>query len=109
MYHLLPACTLVLISLGVLSYRYTVEKAYLLLASMPTIVFLVGMADEFFRGIRQLNHQLLHVAYDTSYALLLLGIILTLRAVIKRRLIMRVAAGTCIAGIPLGYLFVTHR
>lgn len=42
-------------------------------------------------------------------ALSLLGIILVLRAVLKRKLILLVLAGTCIAGIPLGYIFITHH
>ena len=93
---------------GVLTRRYPVEKAYWLLVSFPTIVFLVGMADESLRGIQQLNHQLLHVAYDSSYTLLLLGIILLLRAVLRRKLIILVAAGTVIAGIPLAHIFITQ-
>jgi hypothetical protein len=109
MYHLLIICCLIVITFGVLSRRYPVEVAYWLLASFPTIIFLVGMADEFFRGIRQINHQLLHLAYYSSYALLLLGILLILRAILKRKLIIHVAAGTCVAGIPLGYIFITQQ
>ena len=60
------------------------------------------------RGIQQLNHQLLHVAYDSSYVRLLLGLILLLRAVLRRQLILLVAAATVIAGIPLGYIFITQ-
>ncbi len=107
MHHLLPTCGLLLIVFVVLTRRYIVERAYLSLASFPALFFVVGMADEYLRGIQQLNHQLLHVAYDSSYALLLLGIILLLRAVLKRRLIAVLLGGTCIAGIPLGHLFLT--
>lgn len=99
---------MIVVTFGVLARRYAVEKAYWLLVSFPTLIFLVGMADESFRGIQQLNHQLLHVAYDGSYALLLLGIILLLRAVLRRKLIILVAAGTVIAGIPLGHIFITQ-
>lgn len=108
MHHLLPVCILILIGFGALARRYTVETGYLLLASLPIVIFLVAMAHEFFRGIQQTNHQLLHVAYDSSYALSILGIILVLRAVIKRRLITLMAAGTLLAGIPLGYVFITQ-
>ena len=110
MHHLLLVlvCCLIVVAFGVLSRRYPVEKAYWLLVALPTIIFLVAMADESWRGIQQLNHQLLHVAYDSSYALLLLGIILLLRAILKRRLIVLVAAGTLIAGIPLGHIFITQ-
>ena len=52
-------------------------------------------------GIQQFNHQLLHVAYDSSYALSLLGICLILRAVIKRKRMITVFVATPLAGIPL--------
>ena len=106
--HLLFVSCLVVIIFGVLSRRYPVEKAYWLLVAFPTLIFLVAIAHESLRGIQQLNHQLLHVAYDSSYALLLLGIILLLRAVLMRKLITAVAAGAFIAGIPLGHIFVTQ-
>lgn len=83
MHHLILVCCLIVITFGVLTRRYSVEKAYWLIVSFPTLILLVGMADESLRGIQQLNHQLLHVAYDSSYALLLLGIILLLRAVLN--------------------------
>ena len=108
MHHLLPVCGLIAITFGVLTRRYSVEKAYLLLISWPTLIFLVAMADESLRGIQQLNHQVLHVAYDGSYALLLLGILLLLRAVLRRKFIVLVAAGTVIAAIPLGHIFITQ-
>ena len=104
MYHLLPTCLLILITFGVLTRRYPVETTYVLLASLPTLLFLFGTGDEYFRGIQQINHQLLHIAYDSSYALLLMGIILLLRAVLKRRLRILVAATTCLAGLPIACL-----
>lgn len=107
--HLLLTCCLIVIAFVVLTRRYPFEKAYRVLAIFPSLIFLVGMADEYFRGIKQLNHQLLHVAYDGSYALLLLGIILVLRAVLKRKLTILVVAATCIAGIPLGHILITHQ
>jgi len=106
MYHLLPTCLMILITFGALTRRYSVEPAYCLLASLPTLIFLIGMGDEYFRGIHQFNHQLLHLAYDSSYALLLLGIILLLRAILKQKQRILVAAGICVAGIPIGYLLL---
>lgn len=109
MSHLLLTGCLIIITVGVLIRRYRIEPVYRLLAPFPTLIFLVGMIDEYFRGIQQLNHQVLHVAYDSSYVLLLVGIILVLRAVLKRKLRILIVAATCIAGIPLGYIFITHR
>ena len=109
MHHLLPVCILVVITFVLLTRRYSAERSYWLLVSVPTVLLLAALANESLRGIQQVNHQLLHVAYDSSYALLLLGLILLLRAVLKRRLIMLVAAGTCIAGIPLSHIFITHQ
>ena len=108
MYHLLLTCCVIAITFAVLTRQYRVEAVYWLLASFPTLIFLVGMVDEYFRGIRQFNHQVLHVAYDSSYALLLIGIILVLRAILRRKLITQIVAGTCIAGLPLGYVFIAQ-
>ncbi len=108
MHHMLPVLVLIAVAFWLLARRYPVEKAYWSLVSFPTLVFLVATLDEFLRGIQQLNHQLLHVAYDSSYALLLLGLILLLRAVLRRKPIILVAAGTLIAAIPLGHLFITQ-
>lgn len=108
MYHLVPVTCLVWFAFGVLVLRYRVETAFILLAGFPALTFLIAVAHEFFRGIQQFNHQLLHVAYDSSYALSLLGICLILRAVIRRKRMIHVLAATLIAAIPLGYIFTTH-
>ena len=99
---------MVLLTFGVLVLRYRVEVAYILLAGFPTLAFIIAIAREFVRGIQQFNHQLLHVAYDSSYALSLLGICLILRSVIKRKRLINVLAATLIAAIPLGYIFITQ-
>ena len=106
MYHLLLTCCLILITFGALVRRYSVEAGYWLLAAFPVLVFVLGMTDEYFRGIDQINHRLLHVAYDSSYALSLLGLILLLRAVLKRKLIIQLLIATCIAAIPLAFIII---
>lgn len=108
MYHLVPVTCLVLLAFGVLVLRYPIERAYVLLAGLPTCAFLIAIAHEFVRGIQQFNHQLLHVAYDSSYGLSLLGICLILRAVLKRKREILVLVATLIAAIPLGYIFTTQ-
>ena|SRR5690349_12060090 len=108
MYHLIPVTCLVAFAFAVLSVRYRVEVAFSLLAGLPISTFLIAIAHEFLRGIQQFNHQLLHVACDSSYALSLLGICLILRAVLKRKRIILVVAATLIAAIPLGYIFTTQ-
>jgi len=107
MYRLLLTCCLIVITFGVLIRWYRIERLYWLLAPFPTLIFLVGIVDEYFRGIQKFNHQVLHVAYDSSYLLLLVGIIFVLRSVLKRKLTILLVAGTCVAGIPLGYIFLT--
>ena len=108
MYHLVLVTCLVAFAFGVLLLRYAVEIAYTLLAWLPIVTFLIAIAHEFVRGIQQFNHQLLHVAYDSSYALSLLGICLILRAVIKRKRMLVVLAATLIAAVPLGFVFITQ-
>jgi hypothetical protein len=107
MFHLLPVTCLVVVAFGVLVLRHRAEVAYTLLAWFPAFIFLIAIAHEFARGIHQFNHQLLHVAYDSSYALSLLGICLLLRAVIKRNRRILVLAATLIAAIPLVHIFIT--
>ena len=108
MYHLVPVTCLVLLAFGVLVLRQRVEVAYMLLAGFPAVTFIIAIAHEFVRGIQQFNHQLLHVAYDSSYALSLLGICLILRAVIRRKRMIHVLVATLIAAIPLGYIFTAQ-
>jgi len=108
MSHLLLTGCLIIVTFGVLTRRYRIEAVYRLFAPFPVLVFLVGILDEYFRGIQQFNHQVLHVAYDSSYVLLLVGIILVLRAVLMRKLTILIVAATCSAGIPLGYIFITQ-
>ena len=108
MYHLVPVTCLVLLAFGVLVLRYPVEVAFVLVAGFPVCTFLIAIAHEFARRIQQFNHQLLHVAYDSSYVLSLLGICLILRAVIRRKRMIHVLAATLIAAIPLGYIFTTQ-
>jgi hypothetical protein len=108
MYHLVPVASLVVVAFGVLVLRHTVERAFILLAGFPVLTFLIAIAHESVRGIQQFNHQMLHVAYDSSYALSLLGICLILHAVIKRKRMLYVLVATLIAAIPLGYIFTTQ-
>jgi len=108
MYHLVPITCLVSLIFSVLVLRYRVEVAFILLAWFPGFTFLIALIHEFVRGIQQFNHQLLHLAYDSSYALSLLGICLILRAVVKRKRLIHVLAATLIAAIPLGYIFTTQ-
>ena len=106
MHHVVLVTCLVAVAFGVLVLRHPLEVAYVLLAWFPAVTFLIAMAHEFVRGIQQFNHQLLHVAYDSSYALSLLGICLVLRAILKRKRRVSILAATAIAGIPLAYIIV---
>lgn len=108
MYHLLLVSCVVAIAFGVLVLRHPVETAFLLLAWFPTVIFLIAFGHEVLYGIKQFNHQLLHVAYDSSYALLLLGVCVILRGVIKRKRMYLVLAATFISGMPLGFIFLTQ-
>lgn len=108
MFHLLLTGCLIAVTGGMLIRRYPIERVYWLLVPVPTLIFLVCIVDEYFRGIQQFNHQVLHLAYDSSYLLLLVGLFLVLRAILKRKLRVLLVAGTCIAAIPLSYIFITH-
>ena len=107
MYHLVLVICLLAFAFGVLLLRHAVEIAFTLLAWFPAVTFLIAIAHELVRGIQQFNHQLLHVAYDSSYVLSLVGICLLLRTVIKRKRRIVVLAATFISGIPLAFIFIT--
>ena len=108
MYHLLLVCGLLVLAFGVLISRYPMRVVYPILALIPISTFLIASTHEYFRGIQQFNHQLLHVAYDSSYALSLLGLLVILRGIIKRKPIALIAAATCLAGVPLSVLWITQ-
>ena len=108
MYHLFLVTCFVVFAFGVLVLRHPVEVAYTLFAWFPVFTFLIAITHELIRGIHQFNHQLLHVAYDSSYAMSLLGICLILRTVLKRKRRFLVLAATLIAAIPLGYIFTAQ-
>jgi hypothetical protein len=107
MYHFLPVFGFGVLSFWLLVRRMPLENAFYLVSWFPVAVFLVGFVDEFIRGIRQVNHQLLHVAYDASYLLTLLGIVLILRTVILKRVGLLIIATTFLAGLPLGHILLT--
>lgn len=108
MVHLLVVSFLIISAYVILLLRHPIEIAFVLLAWFPAVTFVIAIAHEFVRGIQQFNHQLLHVAYDSSYALLLLGICIVLRGVIKRKRNYLVLAATFVAGLPLGYIFIAQ-
>jgi hypothetical protein len=107
MYHLFLVTCLIAFAFGVLLMRHAVENAFTLLAWFPTVTFLIATGHEFVRGTQQFSHQLLHVSYDSSYALTLLGIGLLGRAVIIRTRMITVLIVTLVAAIPLAYIFIT--
>ena len=106
MLHLLAVCSLLVVAFNILKLLYPMERVYWLLASFPAIIFAVAITDDSVRGIQQINHRLFHIAYDSSYVLLLLGIILILRALLRRELMITVIAATSVAAIPLCYLLI---
>jgi hypothetical protein len=108
MYHLVLVTCLLALAFGVLVLRHDVEVAFTLLVWFPLVTFAIAIAHEFVRGIQQFNHQLLHVAYDSSYVLSLLGLCLLVRAVIKHKRMIVVLTATLIAGIPLAHIFITQ-
>jgi hypothetical protein len=107
-YHLLLISCFLVFAFTILALRHAVEIAYVLLAWFPAVTFLIAIAHEWASGIQQFNHQLLHVAYDSSYALSLLGICLVLRGVIRRKRTNIIVAATLIAGIPLAHILITQ-
>src|SRR5689334_383162 len=108
MHHLIPVTCFVAFAFGVLLFRHHTEVAFSLLAGFPLVTFVIAFVHEYVRGIHQFNHQLLHVAYDSSYLLSLLGLCLILRAVVKRKRRVLALTATLLAAIPIAYIFTTQ-
>lgn len=102
MHHLIPIVCLIILTFCLLAKRYSFEIGYLSLCGLPIAAF--GLARVI--GFRQFEHRLLHIAYDSSYILVMIGLALILQAVIRKRRVLFLLIATCFAGIPLTHILI---
>ena len=109
MHHLLASFLLVAIPFALLAKCYTAEKGYYLCSWVPAGLFLLAFINDTLSGFGRIEHVLFHLAYDTSYLLTLLGLLLILRGVIKKRRVWFVVLATLVASVPIIQILIAQR
>ena len=104
MRHLVPTFILITILLGYLTMRYSVEVGHIILSLFPSVTYLIGFVHESIVGSAQFNHRVLHIAYDSSYILLLIGLIILLRSMVRGNFCIYIPLTTLLAAFPLTQL-----
>ncbi|HKE59365.1 MAG TPA: hypothetical protein VKB46_21800 [Pyrinomonadaceae bacterium] len=108
MHHLVPAAILLTVAFFLLASRFPATKAYPSVSWVPVTLLLAANAAEHWYGIGWFSHVMFHLAYDTSYMATLLGIVLVLTLVLKRKSYLPVLIAILIAAIPLTYLILLN-
>ena len=104
MRHLVPTAALLAITFLLLAKRLLVNKAYCSVSCVPIVFFLGANAIEQWYGFGWLTHVMFHLAYDTSYLLTLLGIVLVLISILHRDSVRPVLLAIFISTVPVMYL-----
>jgi hypothetical protein len=109
MHHLFLSLIIIAAILSVLAWFYGLERGYLLSSCIPLMLWLIGVAYQYFIGFTRLADVVFHLAYDMSYFLVLAGLVLLLRAVIRRQGRLIAIGATCLASIPLIEVVIQRR
>jgi hypothetical protein len=108
MYHLFLSLIIIAAILFVLAWFHGLERGYLLSSWIPLMLWLISVAYEYFIGFTMLAHVGFHLAYDMSYFLVLAGIVLVLRAVIRKQPIRIALIATCVSSLPLAEIMTSQ-
>jgi hypothetical protein len=106
MHHLIPTIILVPLIFAGMAKRIGICRAYWALAGAPTILLLLALVFERWLGYGLVPHALFHFAYDTSYVLTLIGLLLCLYLVFKGRRPIGLMLALLLTVIPLLYLLL---
>ena len=106
MRHLVPAAIFLAIAFFLLVRRFQITSAYFTLSWIPLVLMVVAVGDEHLYGFGWFTHVMFHLAYDTSYFLTLLGIVLVLNFILRRKSIAPVLLPIVISVTPLAYLIL---
>lgn len=104
MHHLVPTLFLLMFVLVYLALRYSVDAAFILTSPFPSAAYLIGCVHEIIVGSGPFNHRVLHIAYDSSYILVLFGLIILLRSIVRGNFTMYFVFATALASFPLARL-----
>jgi hypothetical protein len=106
MHHLIPTIILVPLIFAWFAKMIGICRAYWALAGMPALLLLLALVAERWLGYGLVPHALFHFSYDTSYVLTLIGLLLCLYFIFKRRRPMELMLALILAVIPLLYLLL---
>jgi hypothetical protein len=107
MQHILLSALLIGISLLISGNRNGIERGYLVLSPVPLALLLIAKLHELAFGFSRFAEVIYHFAYDTSYILMMVGIVLLLRAIIKKGPEKALVLGAGISAIPVVALIIS--
>jgi hypothetical protein len=85
-----------------------IELAYRILAWVPVLLSVLAIGYEMRWGFHRFAEVAWHLSYDISYFLVLVGLLLILKAVIKRHVTKSFLISLFLASIPLLQLIFQH-
>ncbi len=106
MRHMFPTAILLAGTFFLLAKLSHPLKAYWCISWLPLTLFLVAIGGEYWYGFGWLTHVMFHLAYDASYLATLLGIVLVLNFILRRRPIFPVLVPVLSSMLPLAYLIL---
>ena len=101
MLHILLSVLLVGLALLLSIRRHGAPKGYLVLSWVPLALLVIAGGYECLFGFRRFAEVLYHFAYDTSYILSLVGIMLLLTSVLTRTSKLRLLIALMISAVPI--------
>jgi asparagine N-glycosylation enzyme membrane subunit Stt3 len=106
MLHILLSVVLVGLALLLSIRRHGTPQGYLVLSWVPVALLVIAGGYELLFGFKRFAEVVYHFAYDTSYILSLVGIMLLLTSVLKRTSKLRLLIALLISAVPIFLLIL---
>ena|SRR5262245_46247405 len=104
MRHMLTAAILIAGTFLLLAKLSHTLNAYWSVSWLPLVLLIVALGGEYWYGFGGFTHVMFHLAYDLSYLSTLLGIVLVLNFVLRRKPVFPVLVPILLSVLPLAYL-----
>jgi hypothetical protein len=108
MLHILFSFLVVSLSLLVSIKRNGVGVGYLALSWTPAALLLIAVVYEKVVGFGRFSEVMYHSSYDTSYLLMLAGVLMLLQSVIRHRSKKLLVLGSCLSALPIIGLIISQ-
>jgi hypothetical protein len=108
MQHVLFSFIVVTLSLLSSIKRHGAAVGYLTLSWTPTALLLLAVLHEKAVGFTRFSEVTYHIAYDTSYLLVIAGLVILLHTVIGHRPKILVMLGSCFSALPILALIISQ-